>query len=74
MKVFLIGFMGSGKTHVVSVRVEPYIKAALQAAADGERRSVANMVEVMVLAYCKTNNVPVEGLVTDALRQVKEPK
>jgi hypothetical protein len=49
--------MGVTKTQVVSVRVEPHIKAALQAAAEKELRSLANMVEVMVLAYCKANDV-----------------
>lgn len=48
------------KTEVVSVRVEPRIKAALQAAAESEMRSLANMVEVMVVAYCRTRDIPVE--------------
>ena len=51
--------MGGRKTQVVSVRVEPHIKAALQAAAEKELRSLANMVEIMVLAYCKANGVGV---------------
>lgn len=50
------------KSEVVSVRVEPRIKAALQIMAERELRSVANMVEVMVLAYCKTHGVAVEEL------------
>lgn len=50
------------KSEVVSVRVEPRIKAALQVMAERELRSVANMVEVMVLAYCKTHGVGVEEL------------
>jgi len=45
------------KTEVVSVRVPPDVKAALVAAAEGERRSLATMLEVMVLAYCKTHGV-----------------
>lgn len=40
------------KSHAVSVRVEPHIKAALQLASDRELRSLANMIEVMVVAYC----------------------
>lgn len=51
--------MPKGKTEVVSVRVEPSIKAALKAAADQERRSMASMLEVMVLAYCKSHEIPV---------------
>ena len=59
--------MASAKTEVVSVRVEPPIKAALQAAAERELRSVANMLEVMVVAYCRANNVPLDGVPADTL-------
>lgn len=52
--------MAQLKTEVVSVRVAPQIKAALQAAADKERRSLANMIEVMVMTYCHGNGVVVE--------------
>jgi len=45
------------KTEVVSVRVPPDVKAALVAAAEGERRSLATMVEVMVLDYCKAHGI-----------------
>ncbi len=59
--------MATGKTEVVSVRVEPPIKAALQAAAERELRSVANMLEVMVVAYCRANGVPLDGVPEDTL-------
>lgn len=45
------------KTEVVSVRVPPDVKAALIAAAEHERRSLASMVEFMVLDYCKTRGI-----------------
>ena len=45
--------MAVAKSQVVSVRVEPHIKAALQSAAEREMRSLANMMEVMVVAYCR---------------------
>lgn len=45
------------KTEVVSVRVPPDVKAALVEAAGQERRSIATMVEVMVLDYCKTHGI-----------------
>lgn len=54
--------MAVSKSEVVSVRVEPRIKAALQTVAERELRSVANMIEVMVVAYCKAHGVPVEGI------------
>jgi hypothetical protein len=49
--------MAVTKTTVISVRVPPDIKAALTAAAQSERRSLATMVEVMVLDYCRTRSI-----------------
>ena len=63
--------MGSGKSQVVSVRVEPHLKAALQGAAEREMRSLANMVEVMVVAYCRTQGYPLEGVPEDTLSNVR---
>jgi hypothetical protein len=45
------------KTEVVSARVPPDVKAALAAAAQTERRSVASMLEVMVLSYCTQHGI-----------------
>lgn len=45
------------KTTVISVRVPPDIKVALVAAAKAERRSLATMVEVMVLDYCRSRSL-----------------
>jgi hypothetical protein len=59
--------MAVAKSQVVSVRVEPHIKAALQSAADREMRSVANMLEVMVVAYCRAQGYPLEGVPNEAL-------
>jgi hypothetical protein len=59
--------MPAVKSQVVSVRVQPPIKAALQAAAEREMRSLANMLEVMVIAYCRTNGHPLEGVPREAL-------
>jgi hypothetical protein len=41
------------KTDTLTFRVEPRVKRALQIAAERERRSLANMIEVMVLEYCE---------------------
>ena len=62
--------MATGKSAVVSVRVEPCIKAALQSAAEREMRSVANMVEVMVVAYCRSNGYPLRGISDNTLPHV----
>lgn len=59
--------MAIAKSQVVSVRVEPHIKAALQSAAEREMRSLANMVEVMVVAYCRAQGYPLEGVPENTL-------
>ena len=55
------------KSQVISVRVEPHIKAALQLAAEREMRSLANMVEVMVVAFCRAQGYPLEGIPDETL-------
>lgn len=49
--------MAVTKTEVVSVRVPPDVKAALVAAAAHERRSLASMLEFMVLDYCRSHPI-----------------
>jgi hypothetical protein len=49
--------MAVTKTEVVSVRVPPDIKFALAVAAETERRSLASMLEVMVLDYCRSKGI-----------------
>lgn len=63
--------MASAKSQVVSVRVEPHIKAALQNAAAREMRSLANMVEVMVVAYCRAEGFPLKGIPEDVLPRMR---
>ncbi len=59
--------MAASKSEVVSVRVEPPIKAAMQVAADREMRSLANMFEVMVVAYCRAQGYPLAGVPAETL-------
>ena len=59
--------MATSKTEVISVRVEPPIKEALQVAANLEMRSLANMVEVMVVAYCRAQGHPLAGVPDEIL-------
>lgn len=59
--------MATAKTEAVSVRVEPHIKAAMQAAAEREMRSVANMLEVMVITYCRSQGYPLPGVPEETL-------
>ena len=52
--------MAISKTDVISVRVPPDVKEALASAAKAERRSLASMVEVMVLGYCRDHGMAKE--------------
>ena len=47
----------ANKTSTVTFRMNPSIKEMLRIAADKERRSVANMIEVMVVEYAKKMGV-----------------
>lgn len=41
----------------LTIRITDDIKAMLQAAADAEHRSKANMIEFLVIDYCKRNGI-----------------
>lgn len=45
------------KSQTLNLRVSPKLKAALQAAARREHRSMANMVEHLVLGYCEEHGL-----------------
>jgi len=47
----------SRKTSVLTCRITPEMKERLSLAADAERRSLAGMLEVMVLDWCKRHKV-----------------
>lgn len=47
------------KTETLSFRVGPGVKAAVRSAAERENRSLANMVEVMVLDYCERHGIEI---------------
>ena len=51
--------MPNQKTETLTVRLTPEVKAALRETAAQERRSLANMLEVMIRAY--TAGRPAEG-------------
>jgi hypothetical protein len=52
----------ANKTTTVTFRMNPSVKGVLRAAADKERRSVANMIEVMVVDYGKKLGIMEEGI------------
>jgi uncharacterized protein (DUF1778 family) len=45
------------KTETLNLRVSQRFKTALQTAARRERRSMANMIECLVLAYCEEHDL-----------------
>ena len=50
--------MALNKTATLTLRIEPNLKEALRRAAGLEHRSIANMVEVMIMSYCERNGHP----------------
>jgi hypothetical protein len=53
--------MTDTKTMTLTVRNQPTVKARLRAIAEQERRSLANMIEVMIRESCARHGAPVGG-------------
>jgi hypothetical protein len=49
--------MAETKSTTLTVRVHPSVKVGLRAVAEQERRSLANMIEVMILDYCERGGI-----------------
>lgn len=45
------------KTATLTLRVSPEVKDMLAIAAEADRRSLANMLEVMVIEYCQRRSI-----------------
>ena len=52
--------MTATKSTTLTVRVDPAVKEGLRAVADQERRSLANMIEMMIRQYCDEAGVRIE--------------
>mgnify|MGYP003471368319 FL=1 len=63
--------MANAKTATLSFRIKPGLKEALRAAAEQKHRSIANMIEVMILQYCGQNGV---AIADDRTPSVERPK
>lgn len=46
------------KTHATTIRLSPSIRAAWEAAAAAEQRSLTNMFEVAIHEYIKRHKIP----------------
>ena len=53
--------MQQRKSEAVNLRMTPEIKQMLRLAAGRERRTISNMVEVLVLAYCQQHEIEVDA-------------
>ncbi len=53
---------GQTKTATLTLRVDPQIKNMLTAAAGADRRSLSNMLEVIVLEYCEEHGIAAKKL------------
>lgn len=52
--------MSRAKSETLTLRTTPEIKELLRMAADREHRSVASMVEVLILEYAKAAKLPAQ--------------
>ncbi len=48
------------KTELITIRVEPRIKKAAEIAAQRNRRSLTNFIEVLVLDYCEAAGITLD--------------
>ena len=57
--------MAAIKSETITVRIEPAVKEGLKAMAEQERRSLANMIEVMIRHYCDQTGVRIDDVATN---------
>jgi hypothetical protein len=53
--------MSETKSTTLTVRVHPAVKEGLRAVAEKERRSLANMIEVMIRDYCAKSDIAIDS-------------
>ena len=49
------------KTETLTLRVEPMVKVAAEKAAEHEHRSLTNLIEVLILNYCKEQGIDLDA-------------
>jgi hypothetical protein len=58
--IYTLNVMPKGpklKTATMTLRIEPEVKAAAKIAARAQRRSVANFIEVLIVAHCDNHKI-----------------
>jgi hypothetical protein len=51
--------MVAKKTAALNIRIDPYIKSAVSDLAKKNRRSVANMVEILIIEQCERDGISI---------------
>ena len=51
--------MAGSRTEVLNLRIAPGVKEGLRVAAEREHRSLANMVEWLILQYCEKAGISI---------------
>lgn len=51
--------MPAKKTTTLNLRVDPTIKEAIREAANRDHRSIANMIEVLILKHCEEAGITI---------------
>ncbi|KGC43884.1 hypothetical protein DO66_995 [Burkholderia pseudomallei] len=54
--------MHERKTEAINLRMSPTTKELLRLAAGAERRTLSNMLEVLILDYCERHGIRAEDL------------
>lgn len=54
--------MPERKTEAINLRMSPTTKELLRLAAGAERRTLSNMLEVLILDYCERHGIRLEDL------------
>lgn len=53
--------MNEPKTESINLRMSPGVKELLRRAAEHEHRTLSNMLEVLILSYCKKHGITKAG-------------
>jgi uncharacterized protein (DUF1778 family) len=57
------------KDETLSIRTSPDIKQLLRMAAERERRSVASMIEILVLGYAREHDLKLDRQLTETAKK-----
>lgn len=60
--------MKERKTEAINLRMAPGMKDLLRRAAEHEHRTLSNMLEVLILDYCRVHNLEAKGKASTPLK------